>query len=221
MINKEYIFQFLRDLGDNNSKEWMDENKDRYNTAKERWITEVDLILKRLSKHDSYFEQFKPKDTLMRINNNSMYHPDKPIYKDYFSCSPTRKNDKFSRIHISTGISWSFLGSGLWKPEKKVLKQVRDAIDYNGDELLDIINHKKFKNFFGGLAEDSGKLKTSPRGYSNDHKHVELLRYNNLTANVKLTQEMVISDGFVDYVEEAFLTLKPLNDFLEKTISVE
>lgn len=221
MVQKEYIFRFLRDLSNNNSKNWMDENRERYHTAKERWIEEVDLILKRLSKHDSYFEQFKPKDTLMRINNNRQFHPDKPIYKDYFSCSPNTKSQPFAKIHISVGISWSFLGGGLWRPDNKVLKQVRDTIDYDGDELVEIINNKEFKDFFGGLAEDTQKLKTSPREYPNDHKHIELLRYKNITAQTELTQKIVTSDGFVDYVEQAFLMLRPLNNFIEKAISVE
>ena len=221
MVEKEYIFRFLRDLSNNNSKEWMDKNRSRYHTAKERWIEEVDLILSRLSKHDPYFEQFKPKDTLMRINNDRKFNPDKPVYKDYFSCSPMQKTDAFARIHISAGLSWSFIGGGLWRPERKVLKQVRDAIDYDGNELLEIINNKKFRDFFGGLAEDPNKLKTSPRNYRNNHEHIELLRYNNLTAQKELTQKIVISAGFVDFVEEAFVTLKPLNNFFKKAISVD
>ncbi|GAB5476149.1 MAG: DUF2461 domain-containing protein [Maribacter sp.] len=221
MMHKEYIFRFLRDLSDNNSKDWMDDNRERYHMAKARWIEEVDLILKRLSKHDPYFEQFKPKDTLMRINNNRQFHPDKPIYKDYFSCSPSTKAEPFAKIYISTGISWSFLGGGLWRPDTKILKQVRDAIDYDGDELVEIINTKEFKDFYGGLAYDDQKLKTSPREYANDHKHIDLLRYKNITAQAELTQKIVVSDGFVDYVEEGYLALQPLNDFLKKAISVD
>ncbi|MBP2831085.1 DUF2461 domain-containing protein [Aquimarina sp. U1-2] len=220
MVQKEYIFRFLRDLSNNNSKEWMDENRERYHTAKERWIEEVDLILDKLVKHDNYFQNFKPKDTLMRITNNRQFHPNKPIYKDHFSCSPINKGDAFARIYISVGVGHSFIGGGLWRPEKKVLKQVREAIDYDGEELRDILEDKKFQDFFGGLAHDPDKLKTSPRNYSNDHKHIELLRYNNLTAQVKLTQELVVSDDFVDYVEEAFVTLQPLNKFIMKAISV-
>lgn len=220
MASKKYIFSFLEDLSENNSKEWMDENRNRYHRAKDRWLEEVDAILKRLALHDSYFEQFKPKDTIMRINNNRVFHPEKPIYKDYFSCSPTAKGDPVSKIHISAGVSWSFLGGGLWRPDKEILRQVRDAIDYDGEELLDILNTPKFQNLFGGLAEDPDKLKTAPRGYSQDHEHIELLRYNNLTARAELTKEKVQSDHFVDYVEEVYLALKPFNDYLEKAISV-
>jgi len=220
MNNKKDIFIFLRDLSENNSKEWMDQNRRRYLAVKEQWILEVEQILIRLAKHDPYFTQFTAKQTLMRINNDRKFHPNKPVYKDYFACSPMRKGDAFARIHISAGISWSFLGGGLWKPERTVLKQVRDAIDYDGDELVAIINHPQFVKVFGSLSEDPQKLKTSPRNYPKDHKHIELLRYNNLTAQATLTEEIVVSDGFVDYVEEVYVALKPLNNFFEKAISV-
>ncbi|MEM8764117.1 MAG: DUF2461 domain-containing protein [Bacteroidota bacterium] len=220
MKDKKYIYDFLRDLKNNNSKEWMDANKSRYQKAKNRWLQEIELILERLSKHNSFFAQFQPKQTIMRINNNRMFHPDKPVYKDYFACSPNVKTNPIAHIHIAAGLSWSFLGGGLWAPEKSILNRVREAIDYDGEVLKDIINEKKFQRMFGGLATDSKKLKSAPKGYSKAHEHIDLLRYNNLTAQINLTEGMVISDHFVDFVEEAYITLKPLNDYLEKAISV-
>ncbi|PRX54860.1 DUF2461 domain-containing protein [Flagellimonas meridianipacifica] len=220
MEDKKYIYSFLRDLKNNNSKEWMDANKGRYQKAKNLWLKEIELILERLSKHNSFFSQFQPKQTIMRINNNRMFHPDKPVYKDYFACSPNVKTNPIAHIHITAGLSWSFLEGGLWAPEKPVLNQVREAIDYDGEVLNDIINDKKFQKMFGGLAKDSKKLKSAPKGYSKEHEHIDLLQYNNITAQVELTEEMVVSNHFVDFVEEAYLTLKPLNDYLEKAISV-
>ncbi len=220
MIDKKYIFDFLRDLKNNNSKEWMDAHKDRYLNAKDRWMEEVALILERLTKHNPFFAQFEAKHTVMRINNNRMFHPDKPIYKDHFAFSPSLKTHPIAHIHITAGLSWSFLGGGLWAPEKSVLKQVREAIDYDGEALLKIIGQKEFQKIFGGIAEDPKRLKSAPKGYSRDHRHIDLLRYNNLTAQVPLTEEMVISDHFVDFVEEAYLVLQPLNDYLEKALSV-
>ncbi|MBP2831070.1 DUF2461 domain-containing protein [Aquimarina sp. U1-2] len=219
MVQKEYIFRFLRDLSNNNAKDWMDKNRERYHTAKERWLKEVSLILERLEERDSYFEQFKPKDTIMRINNNRRFQPDKPIYKDYFTCSPMTKESKISKIHISVGVGGCFIGGGLHRPDNNTLKKVRDAIDYDGEKLQNIIEEKDFQKHFGGLAEDDQKLKTSPRGYSDDHEHIELLRYKNILAKADITQELVASDDFVDFVEDTYLKLQPLNEYLERAIS--
>lgn len=221
MVQKEYIFRFLRDLRANNSKEWMDENRERYHTAKERWIEEVELILKRLQKHDSIFIGVKPKSTLTRINNNRRFQPDKPVYKDFFTATPSGGNG-FASVHVSVGPGSSFVGGGAYRPDKEMLDKVRAAFDYNGEAFKEIIDDKQFKKFFGGLNDEMAeKLKTSPQGYSNEHPHVDLLRYKSLVASRDLTEEEVCSDSFVDLVEEAYLTLKPMNAYLNKAIDFE
>ena len=81
-MSTKQIFTFLRDLTANNSKEWLDANRKHYQTAKNTWLAEIELILKRLSTHEPSLEQVKPKETIMRINNNRRFQPDKPLYKD-------------------------------------------------------------------------------------------------------------------------------------------
>ncbi|MEM1120959.1 MAG: DUF2461 domain-containing protein [Bacteroidota bacterium] len=215
-MSKRKIYQFLRDLSDNNSKEWMDENRNRYQEAKEIWLAEIARILKRLSQHDAHFETIDPKSTIMRINNNRMFHPDKPIYKDHFAFSPTGKDNTALHVSISPKSSW--IGGGLHRPDNDVLKKVRSAIDYDGEKLLAIARKKSFQEFFGGLSEDEQKLKTSPKGYPKDHEHIELLRRKNFTAIHHFTQAEVISDEFVDLVEKAYLELKPLNDYFNRAL---
>lgn len=221
MVSKGYIFDFLRDLRNNNSKEWMDENRSRYHKAKERWIEEVSLILKRLAQHDTAFSQVTPKDTLSRINNNRRFHPDKPVYKDYFSCDPDKTHKDVSLLHISVGPGGSFLGGGLWRPQKEALDQYRAAIDYNGEVFKEIVETPAVQDFYGGLAEDDQQLKTSPQSYSIDHPQIELLRYKNIVLMRQLTNAEVLSDSFVDLVEEAYLTARPFTQYLIKAVSFQ
>lgn len=217
-MSKRKIYDFLRDLTDNNSKEWMDENRDRYHEAKGIWLDEIAKILDRLAEHDPIYEKIKPKDTIMRINNNRMFHPDRPVYKDNFAFSPSGKDDPALYLHVSP--SESFVGGGVYHPDNKTLKQIRGAIDYDGAELLKITQKKSFQGFYAGLDEDPDKLKTSPKGYDQDHEHIELLRRKNFTATHRLTQQEVISDELVDLVEQAYLEIKPLNDYLKRAMEV-
>ena len=221
MLSKSYIFDFLRDLRDNNSKAWMDENRSRYHKAKERWIQEVEAILKRLALHDTAFTQVTAKDTLSRINNNRRFHPNKPIYKDYFSCDPDKSQKDVSVLHLSVGISWSFIGGGLWHPQKEALAQYRAAVDYNGEELKAILHHERVRSFYGDLSDDPQRLKTSPKGYPADHPHIDLLRYKNIVLMRPLTEEEVVSDHFVDLVEEAYLSAQPFIQYLIQAVSFE
>ncbi|MGB3606910.1 MAG: DUF2461 domain-containing protein [Psychroserpens sp.] len=220
MVQKEYIFRFLRDLRNNNSKDWMDANRDRYETAKACWLNEIEKILERLSKHDAHFSNVKPKDAIERINNNLMYHPEKPTYKDHFGCEPTSVNNK-GAVYISVGPSHSFIGGGIHNPQKDILDKVRKAIDYDGKKLQNIIDSADIKDYFGGLSKDHKKLKTSPKGYSKDHKHIELLRRKDFTVIKQLTEDDVTGTNFIDIVEQAYLKMKPLNDYMSKAISVD
>lgn len=218
-MSRRKVYDFLSDLTDNNSKEWMDENRDRYHDAKDIWLSTIQDILDRLSKHNSYFETVNPKKTIMRINNNRMFHPDRPVYKDNFAFSPGKKEDPAFYLHVSP--SDSFVGGGLYHPENAMLKRIRAAIDYDARELLDIVEAKGFQQVFGGLDDDPDALKTSPQGYTQEHPHIELLRKKNFTALLPLTQKEVIDDSFIDRVEEAYTTIRPLNDWLKKALSVE
>lgn len=133
-MNKRKIYQFLRDLSDNNSKEWMDENRDRYHEAKEIWLEEIGHFLQRLAKHDAKFTKIKPKDTIMRINNNRLYRTELPTYKDNFSFSPSVDHASALYVHVSPKESW--IGGGMHRPDNSTLKLIRAAIDYDGEKIL-------------------------------------------------------------------------------------
>ncbi|WP_299312643.1 DUF2461 domain-containing protein [uncultured Aquimarina sp.] len=217
---KQYVWDFFEDLKKNNSKEWMDENRKRYHTAKQYWLDEVEAMLERLSQHDPSFKQFRPKDVIMRITNNRMFHKDKPIYRTNFSCSPFTKEEKISKIFFSFGPEFTLIGSGLYRPEKEVLKSVREAIDYDAQELIDIISTKKFEKLFGGLAPDEHQLKRVPKGFPADHPQVDLLRRKSFNAHIKPDSKKLIKGNLPDIVENAFVTAQPLVQWLEKATSV-
>lgn len=220
MSNKQAILEFLKDLSQNNSKEWMDANRDKYIFAKEAWLEEVQQILTLLGKFDqSYFVQFKPKDCISRITNNRMFNPNLPVYKDFFTFSIMDKTDVFSPLHISVGVESSFVGCGYHNPEKQTLKNIRDAIDYDGKSLQDILENKPFKNFFGGLSNFTEPLKTSPKGYDKDHPFVEYLRYKNYTVARNLTHEEFVGDNFMTLVEQAYELSTTFRDYLKKANS--
>ena len=141
-MSKQKVYSFLKDLTANNSKEWMDANRKRYHEAKDIWLSEIEVWLKRLAKHDPRLENIRPKDTIFRINNNRRFHPDRPLYKDNFGFSPFSPEEATFYLQISPNNS--FVGGGLWHPGSEVLKKIRDGIDYDGQELLNIVNKKIF-----------------------------------------------------------------------------
>ncbi|MBZ9653092.1 DUF2461 domain-containing protein [Psychroflexus montanilacus] len=218
-MNFERLFDFLETLNKNNSKEWMDENRNQYETVKAdyvKWLEDLDL---KLSKIDENYYSSSGKKAINRINNNLLYHPNKPTYKDHFGAG-LDKRPKTGDFYIHLGIQEIFVAGGFYKPKSELLKSIREAIDYNGDEFKEIINSKTFQKHFGGLMEDEAKLKTSPKGFSQDHKHIELLRLKSFAAMKPFKRKEVLSNDFKDQVIETYKAMLPFRRYLNKAVTV-
>lgn len=215
------MMEFLEDLSTNNSKDWMDENRNRYHAAKDVWLRVVEEILTKLTEINPEFALVQPKSTLSRINNNRRFQPDKPVYKDFFSCEPSGKGLVKSMYYFAAGKSWSFLGGGLHNPEKEKLGAFRNAIDYDGEEFHSLVHDSEFQRFFGGMSSMTPGLKTAPRGYPKDHPWVEYLRLRSITATRDLSKAEILSDSFSDLIAEGYQIFRPMESYLQKVMDFE
>ena len=212
------LFSFLDDLSKNNSKEWMDDNRKTYTNVRDayiEWLNEMDI---KLAEVDNNYYATTGKKAINRINNNLLYHPNKPTYKDHFGAG-LDKRPKTSDFYIHLGINECFLAGGFYRPKSDLLKSIRDAIDYNGDVLKGIIEKPTFQDYFGGLMEDE-KLKTSPKGYSQDHEHIELLRHKSFAAHRPITKTQVKGEKFDEIVIETYQAMLEFRRYLNKAVSV-
>jgi len=122
---------------------------------------------------DNYYDT-PGKRGINRINNNLLFHPNKPTYKDHFGAG-LDKRPHTGDFYVEIGIDRCMFAGGLWRPDAKVLRSIRDAIDYDGEVLQEILDKSSFKELFGALYADE-RLKTAPKGFSKAHQHIELLR---------------------------------------------
>ncbi len=213
------LFEFLRDLNKNNSKEWMDANRKRYEDVRDFYIGWLNGMDEKLAKIDSEYTRTTGKKALNRINNNLMFHPDKPTYKDNFGASLDKGEDN-AEFYIHLGLNGSFIAGGFYHPKPAHLKSIRDGIDYNGDALKKILGKKSFEQMFGGLIEEGDALKTSPKGYSQDHKHIELLRMKTFAVSHDITQKDAMGDDFEKIVKDVYKEMLPFRRYLEQAVTV-
>ena len=217
-MNFQEVFDFLEDLNANNHKAWMDQNRDRYHKVKDdlyQWLLGID---DELSKIDPDHYPIDAKKAINRINNNLLYHPQKPTYKDYFGMGLDKRPGN-SDFYIHIGIHECFLAGGFYKPKRSDLNSIREAIDYNGDEFKKIINDKKFKEHFGGLM-DEGKLTNAPKGFTNDHPHIDLLKNKSFAVARSLNKKNVLSSDFKDIIIDTYRTMKPFRKYLNQAVTV-
>jgi uncharacterized protein (TIGR02453 family) len=199
----------------------MDDHRSEYHAVRDWYISWLNELDAELGKADPDYHSTTGKRAINRINNNLMFHPEKPVYKDHFGAGlDLSDNGKQGDFYIHLGINGSFIAGGFYKPKKEVLDSIRDALDYNGAELKKILSKSSFKNTFGELIDDGDSLKTSPKGYSSDHEHIELLRRKTFAVQHEITQKEVIQEDFKSKCVEIYKEMLPFRNYLNKAVTV-
>jgi uncharacterized protein (TIGR02453 family) len=209
---------FLSDLKLNNNRDWFNDNKPRYEIAKTEFEGFVDSLIRAIAEFDSAIGHHTAKECIFRIYRDVRFSHDKSPYKTHFGAFISAFKAK-SEIHSFAGYyvhiepsGGSFLAGGAYVPQGPWLKSIREEINYNGDELISIVNNAPFKEYFGAIEGE--KLKTTPKDYPADHPHIELLKHKSFLADHKLTDKMVLSGTFLKHATAVFNALYPLNRFL-------
>ncbi|MCO4293463.1 DUF2461 domain-containing protein [Solitalea sp. MAHUQ-68] len=217
---KQTTFDFLKELADNNNREWFTENKKRYDAAKQDVEVFVDKVLAELAKIDVAVADINAKQCVMRIYRDVRFSKDKSPYKKNFGIvvSPMGKgvNGPCYYLHIEPGTC--FAAGGYWMPEAEHIKSIRQEIDYNTEDFKSIIEAKTFKQLFNKLDEE-GKLKTAPKGYPADHPEIELLKLKSFTVSNQLDQKELLGKNAIGKVLEVWKEVYPFNQFLINAIA--
>ena len=106
------VLDFLRDLNKNNNKAWMDEHRGRYQEVRQFMLGWIENLDKRLQKIDPSYTPNPAKKAIRRINNNLVYKPNAPTYRDHFGAEMNKAKDKSSfYVHMSLKAVLSAVGS--------------------------------------------------------------------------------------------------------------
>jgi len=218
---QRHTFDFLKELVENNNREWFQANKQRYEAARDNVIEFTGEWLKRLHKIDpSIDDTLDPKKCVMRIYRDIRFRIDKTPYKNNFGISIPTKGLKAGRaeyyLQISPGNS--FIAGGYWMPEKDHLKAIRQEIDYNAGELKRIIDDAGFIELFGEFRKQD-QLKSVPREYSAENENIELLKLKSFVAFHQLKDEELLLKDAVVNVTTICSKIYPLNVFLNNALA--
>ncbi|RNL55055.1 DUF2461 domain-containing protein [Pedobacter jejuensis] len=220
MLKKETLV-FLKNVIENNNREWFAENKVKYEEAKEDVLELVAKIIPELSKIDPLISSdTDPKKCVMRIYRDVRFGKNKDPYKNnfgiWFSSKTKGSNEPGYYLHIQPGKS--FIAGGYWMPEPPHVKLIRQEIDYNIDEFKDIINNRDFKNNFK-LGTGSA-LKNAPKGYDPADPNIEYLKLKSFEASMSINDEEFFKPTLVNKLVTSFTTVSPLVAFLRNAIDV-
>lgn len=213
-------FSFLHDLALNNNREWFAANKEKYEVARKN-VEDVaaDLLVELQSFDDRIPKDILPKKCVLRIYRDVRFSKIKTPYKTNFGVSVSEAGRGADcpgyYIHFEPGKS--FVAGGYWLPQAEHLKSIRQEIDYNTSDLLNIIESQDFKNYFKALStEDS--LKFAPKGYDIAHQHIGLLKLKSFICSRSFTDKELQKQEGLEKMVEGLKLIMPLNHFLKNAL---
>lgn len=215
---EQHTLTFLAELAENNHREWFEDNRKRYQQAKENFLFFIDRLIPEMQQFDPGVHDQMAKNCMFRINRDIRFAKDKSPYKTNFAASIAKggKKSPFAGYYIHVKPGESMAGGGNYQPESSNLKKIRHHIEMRGEELREVIEEEEFKEYFGELR--GARLKTAPKGYPKDHPDIELLKYKGFYVMKSFSDEEVQSDDWLDDTLETFQALYPLNNFLNEAL---
>ena len=219
------LFRFLRELRENNNKDWFTENKPRFReTVQLPMVDFIENMAPWLAHNTPAFvaDSRLNGGSLFRIYRDTRFGANKSPYKTNIGCNFRHHAGKNAHapgfyVHIAPGEI--FFGGGIWSPPTPVLNKIRDAIIENPERWRAIQQAPAFSNVFGTLG-DTQSLKNAPRGYPSGHPCIDDLKRKSLFAFTSCTQAQVCAADFPDRVTEAFEALAPLMAFMVKALDL-
>ena len=211
------LFSFLADLRANNDRDWFAVNKERYEThVLEPALDFVAAFGPRLEAISPHFvaDPRPVGGSLFRIHRDTRFSKDKSPYKTnlgIFFRHERGRDVQAPGYYLQLAPGDCFAGAGIWHPDGKALKRIRDAIAADPDGWTEA---KRDQEVIG----DS--LTRPPAGFDRDHPHIEDIKRKDFAALTRFDQRDTTEPGFVDDYARACEGALPLMRFLCRALDV-
>jgi uncharacterized protein (TIGR02453 family) len=218
------FMKFFRELSNNNSREWFNANKPRFQedvqAPMSEFIAALAPHLEKVSPH--YVADPRPNGgSMFRIYRDMRFSKDKRPYKENAGVHLRHGRGKDAHapgfyIHLSP--KEVFYGGGIWYPPGPHLKKIREAIRDDPAAWKKVATNKRIVEQCGGI--DGSGLTRPPRGFEEDTAFIEDIKRKSFFALQNAKPKSIESPDFVKEVHEAMKTAKPLMKFVCDAIDV-
>ena len=220
-IERKQIFNFIENLIKNNNREWFQEHKNEYDIMRKNLDDLVQKLANGLVEIEPEFKFTKSTDYTFRIYRDVRFSKDKSPYKNHigiYLINGGRKSP-YAGYYVHIQPDASFIAGGIFRPDAKVLRAIRDEIYYSQKEFEKVVLDSGFKATFGNLW-DKDKLKRIPRDFPKDSNAAEYLKHKSFIAMKAFNNNDFVSEGFFETCMNTFRMIKPLNDYLNNAIAL-
>ncbi len=213
---------FLADLSLNNHKEWFDQNRKRYETARKNFFEVIGQILQGLETFDEAIAAaaLDPKKTVMRINRDIRFSKDKTPYNSHFFTymSPGGMKGPHAGYYFSVSAGECFYGGGLYAPDSPLLANMRRAIDLHFSEWKSIVEDPALQSTYGEILSN-GVLSRPPKDYDKDNPAIEWLKRKGFYTSKTIDPEELLKADFVEKMTQDLRIVHPLVQFINRAVA--
>jgi uncharacterized protein (TIGR02453 family) len=215
----EHILEFLRELEQNNNREWFRENKERYDSLRKGHIDIVQQLIHRIALFDPEVAGLEAKECMFRIYRDIRFSPNKLPYKTHFGAYIAAQGGRNSErsgyyLHIEPGNC--FLSGGLWMPQPRLLKMVRQDLYDHIEEFVAILENPSFRALYSGLEGET--LKRMPAGFPPDFEYGEIIRHKDFCVSTSKPDRFFSEKDWMEQAAACFEILLPFTRFLNYTV---
>lgn len=221
------VFRFLNELEANNERAWWEKNKERYiEEIREPALEFIADFGERLQEISPHFRSDAKTvgGSLMRPYRDMRFSKDKTPYKTNVGIQFRHEQGKDIHapgfyLHLEPRAC--FAGVGLWHPETRVARQIRQAINDDPEGWKRAAKGRTFSDTWSLSQDEDEMLKRVPRELDADHPYTDDLRMKSFIAGSRLTQRQVTSSDFVPDLAGMFRKAGPFTGFLCSAIGVQ
>ena len=194
-------FTFFKGLASHNNRDWFQANKDVYEGAVRKPMQS--LLAELAPTYGS--------GKLTRINRDMRFARGQAPYKTFIASI-------VGRHYLSLSKDGLYIGTGIYMPDGATLQRLRAAIDddSSGKALARMLATLRRKRYYVGAHETTAK---APRGYTDDHPRIDLLRMKDLHAGRQLAPSALSTRKSLDRVVAVMRDVDPLSDWLRRHVT--
>ena len=216
------LFRFMAELADHNTREWFQENKERYREEVQepsvQFVADFAPALAKISKE--FRADAKPQGgSLFRIHRDIRFSKDKTPYKTHVGIHFRHKSAKDAYapgFYLHLEPKAPFAAAGIWHPDTKTQRTIREAMAKDP---------RAWKRATGGRFAETFRLtgdslKRPPPGFPADHPLIEDLKRKDFVGETGLSERKVTSPGFLDEYAGLCSDIAPFLRYLCKAVGV-
>ncbi len=210
--------EFVKALKSNNDRDWFNNNKAWFQKSSDDFKSFVGLLIAGINDFDESVGSVEAKDCIFRIYRDVRFSNDKSPFKANFGAYIAKGGRKspFAGYYFHLETDASFASGGIYMAPTEVMKRIREDIDIYSDDFMAIVKDKKFAKTFQFFEDE--KLKRVPQGFEKESPVAEYLKFKHITPFHSLSNKDIAEKNLLENTLEIFKTMKPLVDFLNRSI---